>query len=182
MDSTYSQGFYFRILILGIVPFFTHKVNPRTAYTTGQFVKTLAMLCTGLYLHLHQLNPEITRGIGWIPLVMFVVIFLMRGIAIKPVRSILLSELFPTEIRTLAISICQFFQLGSGALLVKLYPNMRTTFQRYGLCYLYAVFGLFSTIWAHYTIPDNRSKSLVEIERFYDDKTPLLSNKRSTNK
>ena len=113
---------------------------------------------------------------------MFVVIFLMRGVAVMPVKFILLAELFPTEIRTLSVGISQFFEFGSGALVVKFYPEMRSVMQRYGLCYLYAVIGMIGTIWAYCTIPDNRSKSLVEIEKNYDSKSKLLKEQSQRNK
>ena len=140
------------------------------------------MLGTATFLYFNQVNPESTKSFTWIPLVMFILIFLMRGIAVMPVKFILLAELFPTEIRTLSVGICQFFEFGSGALIVKLYPDMKSVMQRYGLCYFFAIIGFIGTIWAYFTIPDNRSKSLIEIEKSYDTKTPLLLDKNQQNK
>ena len=88
-----------------------------------------------------------------------------------PIQSILLSELFPTEIRTLSVGIVQASEIGVGAVMVKMYPTMKASMGMYGLCYFYAGAALFNTIWAFFTIPDNRSKTLVEIEKAYGNKT-----------
>lgn len=91
--------------------------------------------------------------------------------ALAPIQSILLSELFPTEIRTLSVGIVQALEIGVGAVMVKMYPTMKATMGMYGLCYFYAGAAFFNTIWAFFTIPDNRSKTLVEIEKAYGNKT-----------
>ena len=52
---------------------------------------------------------------NWVPMVMFVIALITRGIAFLPIQHILLAELFPTEIRTLSVGIVQFFETGTGA-------------------------------------------------------------------
>ena len=105
---------------------------------------------------------------NWVPMVMFVIALIVRGIAFLPIQHILLAELFPTEIRTLSVGIVQFFETGTGAIIVKMYPEMKASMEIYGMCYFFAGVGLLVTICAFCTIPDNRSKTLIAIEKSYD--------------
>ena len=105
---------------------------------------------------------------NWVPMVMFVIALITRGIAFLPIQHILLAELFPTEIRTLSVGIVQFFETGTGAIIVKMYPEMKASIGICGICYFFAAVGLLVTIWAFCSIPDNRSKTLIAIEKSYD--------------
>ena len=78
-----------------------------------------------------------------------------------------MSELFPTEIRTLSIGIVQSLNGGVAAVMAKIYPNMKAAMGMAGLCYFYAATSLLLTVWAFFTISDNRCKTLVEIESAY---------------
>ena len=71
----------------------------------------------------------------------------------------------------MSVGIVQASEIGVGAVMVKMYPTMKSSMGMYGLCYFYAGAALFNTIWAFFTIPDNRSKTLVEIEKAYGSKT-----------
>ena len=41
----------------------------------------------------------------------------------------------------------------------------------HGACYIYAVLAFLCAFWGAATIPDNRGKSLVKVEEFYENKT-----------
>ena len=81
---------------------------------------------------------------------------------------ILVGELYPTEIRSFAVGITHGLAYLSAAILLKLYPGMKNAMTMYGLCYFYASMSLLASVWAYLTIPDNRSKSLVEVEKSFE--------------
>ena len=95
----------------------------------------------------------------------------MRATGVMPILHILRSELFPTEIRAESIGLVQSLFLISGTLSTKFFPEMKNGLGLYGLFFLYAVSGFTSCLWALYTIPDNRGKSLVKVEELYEKKT-----------
>ena len=171
---------WMRLVIALIVPFFVQKMNPKISFSIGQFIKASAMLVIAIYFHLLIHAPEVTKNVTWIPMVMFILQFCVRSIAIMPVLYSLLGELFPTDIRTLSVGIIQSLEFGSAALIVKMYPDMKHVMGMYGICYLYASLGFCNSFWGYCTIPDNRSKSLIEIEEAYQSTSPL--NMKRTNK
>merc|ERR1719228_786372 len=89
-----------------------------------------------------------------------------------------MSELFPTEIRTQSIGITEALYLASEGVGVKLFPEMRNSMGLCGVCLLYASMGYLNVIWGGVSIPDNRGKSLVKVEEFYESKkNPSLETK-----
>ena len=158
---------WMRLVIALIVPWFVQKMNPKWSFSIGQFIKALTMLIIAFYFHLLSYDPELTKNVTWIPMLMFILQFCVRSIAIMPVLYTLLGELFPTDIRTLSVGIIQSLEFGSAATIVKLYPDMKHAMGMYGICYLYASIGFCNSVWGYWSIPDNRSKSLIEIEESY---------------
>ena len=96
---------------------------------------------------------------------------------VMPIIFGLLGELFPTEIRALGVGIVESIVFTLAGISVKLYPQMKHAMELYGLCYFYATITVFTAFWGWTTIPDNRNKSLVDVENSFDSKTPLLSTK-----
>ena len=123
----------------------------------------------------HQLlsanYPEFTcwNILAWVSSIMFFVLFFIRAIGILPVMHMLISEMFPTEIRTQSIGITESMTLASGALAIKLFPNLKNSFGLFGICCLFSAFALILIIWGALTIPDNRGKSLVKVEEMYEE-------------
>ena len=87
---------------------------------------------------------------------------------VQPVLYTLVGELFPTEIRTLAVGIVQSSFFASAFIIVKSFPDLRSLIGIHGVCYLYASLGLLNTFWSICTIPDNRGMSLIRVEESYE--------------
>ena len=103
----------------------------------------------------------------------------MRASGILPVLHTLMSEVYPTEIRTQAIGITQASFLASGAIGVKFFPEMKNAMGLYSLCLLYAVAGLINSIWGLLSIPDNRGKSLIKVEEMYEKKAASVASQQT---
>ena len=80
-----------------------------------------------------------------------------------------MSEIYPTEIRTLAIGISQAALMAFGAICVKFFPEMKEAIGLHGLCFLYTGIGILNTFWGSITIPDTRGKSLIKVEEMYEN-------------
>ena len=156
-----------------MVPFFVGKIKPKILFVIAQTITTLAILTICIYSFIRRfygttLNDEIESSnielFSWIPLVGIIIINVLRGAGIEPVIHILLNEMFPTEIRTLAIGITQSGFLLSGFTSVKMFPTLKESLGLDGTCLLYSLISFFVILWGAYTIPDNRGKSLVKVE------------------
>ena len=85
---------------------------------------------------------------------LYIMTYLSAGIV--PILYTLMSELFPTEIRTQAIGITEALYLASEGVGVKLFPEMKNSMGLCGVCLLYASMGYLNVLWGGLTIPDNR--------------------------
>ena len=165
-----------QLLTAVFVPFIVQKMEPRTSFTVGQILKAISMGTIAAYFYFHDIYPEQSAKLfSWIPLIMITLQHFLRSVTIIPVLYTLVGELFPTEIRAFGVGIVQSSYFTSGAVIVKTYPDLKSYIGLTGLLSLYTCIGLFNSIWGYLTIPDNRSKSLIEVEESYDSTTPLIS-------
>ena len=150
-------------------------MEPRTTFVIGHILDAVSCIIIATYFYFHGMDPEWTKNVTWIPLVMITTIFFLGSASILPILYTLLGELFPTEIRALGVGLVQSSFFMTSAIIVKTYPDFKYYIGLSGVLYFYALMGLFNSFWGYLTIPDNRSKTLIEVEKSYDDKTPLIS-------
>ena len=98
-----------RVSIAGILPFLVQKFPPKMTFAIGQFLKAVSMTFIGLFFTFQYLYPRsmYVAIFNWVPFVMIITQFFLRSVAVQPVLYTLVGELFPTEIRTLAVGIVQ---------------------------------------------------------------------------
>ena len=156
---------------LGFLPLIVGKLKPKTMFVISQILETASIIAICVYAFIIEnqvqdefISSETLESFGWIPIASIIVLIVISGIGIQPVLHILLNEMYPTNIRTLSIGITQSSYLLSNFAVVKLVPTFLNLMGMSGLCLLYTCVNIFSLIWAAFTIPDNRGKSLVEVE------------------
>ena len=94
-----------QIVFLGIAPFLVGNFKPKVLYVIGQSFSTIAIGALGIYVCIQNFYPEFqtVKYFGWIPFASMLVVVVMRGTAVFPILYLLMSEMFPTEIRALSI-------------------------------------------------------------------------------
>ena len=166
-----------------MAPFFIRQFRPKNLFVITSFLTSLAMITIGTFAFLQQFYPDLPHleSFSWIPLAMVIVPVIMRAAGILPVLHSLLSEVFPTDIRTQSIGLVQGTFLATGALSVQFFPQMKSSMSLHGLLFMYGASGLASCIWGLKTIPDNRGKSLIKVEEMYEQKRESDIKKENSN-
>jgi hypothetical protein len=86
-----------------------------------------------------------------------------------------MGELFPSDIRSLAIGLTLSAVLCMSTANILVYPYLIESFQFHGTFYFYAVTSFMTMLWGVFTIPDNRGLSLAKVEaKFAAEKKPPL--------
>ena len=162
MQEIFFTFFFF----LAILPFFMSRFNPKYLFVFCQIISTSCFGFIGTFAYLQRIYPEseTLQYFGWIPLASITVQIIMRSGGILPVMNTLMNELFPTEIRTSSIGICQCLTLTCGFVTIKVFQDLIKLISLSGVCIIYGSIGVIAIIWAATFIPDNRGKSLVKIE------------------
>ena len=168
-------------LILGIVQTLAsistvitiQKLPPKMAYVTFVVIKSVALFAMGTFF---LLQPYGIDYLAWIPLAMMVLIYISHSF-IFSFNWMLMGELFPSELRNFAAGLIECVSYIVVFSMLKLYAQMRDTLGLHGVFFFYGCSGAICCIHATLTIPDNRGKSLSEIESNHDCKTPLIPNR-----
>ena len=161
-----------RVVCAALISLFIQKVSPKILYSTCQFVKTLDMAALGILSFLHAYYPDlpILSYLGWLPMALMVNIIICRALGTCPVLQILLSESYPTDIRTQAVGLtdCGFSLI--GCIVMKVFTNVKDVIGYHGACICFVVVGIMNATWGLVSIPDNRGKSLVKVEEHFEKK------------
>ena len=156
-----------RMITTMITPLFVQRLDTKLSYVIGAALKATATLFIALYFHFLQ-------GIEKLTIIPFVMLLFagsfLQPILITPVLYSLMGELFPTEIRTFSVGIVESTYYFCTAIVIKYFPQMKLAMGLSGVFYFYAAFGALNAIWGFFTIPDNRSKTLTEIEEAFERK------------
>ena len=150
-----------RMITTMITPLFVQKLDTKKSYVIGAALKAMAFITVGLYFQYWTNIQELNTT----PFIMILVAgSFCQTMLIFPALYSLMGESFPTEIRTFSVAIVEAVYYLLNAFVIKFFPDMKLAMGLDGLFYFYAVFGALNAIWGYFTIPDNRSKTLSEIE------------------
>lgn len=123
----------------------------------------LALLCIGVYF---------LFGTAWglsstFLLVFFLAYVLCCAISISAVIFVLLSEMYPTRVRGLAMSIAGFSLWVGTYLIGQLTPWMLETLTPAGTFFLFAAMCIPYILIMRFAVPETTGRSLEEIERYW---------------
>ena len=90
-----------------------------------------------------------------------------ESLGILPIQNILLSELFPTDIRNISVGFVRAVAYLAIYCNMMVYPLASSANIFFELMLGYGAISAFMTVWAIITVKDTDSMSLVEIERSY---------------
>ena len=155
-----------------MAPYFIKKFQPKVLFILANLSTALGVVLIGTFIFLRKYYPFLAflDTFSWIPVASVVIAVGARSIGILPVLHSLMSEVFPTEIRTESIGLVQAFSVASGAVCMKFFPEMKNLMTMHGLFFFYGASCIVSCLWGLKTIPDNRGKSLIKVEEMYENK------------
>ena len=123
-------------------------------------------LATFSYLknNLEAADNSFLDNLGWLPVVFVISIVSAQSIGVYPVLQLLMVELFPSDIRSLATGLTLSATFSNLTASILVYPFMMESFHFYGTFYFYAAIGVVAMLWGVFKIPDNRGLSLAKVE------------------
>ena len=150
--------------------YFIRRFQPKVLFMLGTFSTSVCMVLIGIFAYLHEYFPYLPYldTFSWMPVLSVIIAVIARATCILPVIHSVMSEVFPTEIRTQSIGLVESFALASGALCMKFFPEMKYGMKLHGLFFFYGALGLICCFYGFMTIPDNRGKSLIKVEEMYE--------------
>jgi hypothetical protein len=115
-------------------------------------------------------TPDFLVKMSWVPLVGSTLASFCQNLGLSTVIYILLSESFPTDIRTASVGIVHTLETVALMLNVKCYPILTATIGFPAVAYIYAAMICLMTLWGAATIRNTDGLTLVEVERMFEKK------------
>lgn len=138
------------------------KVGRKPLLTFGTALTLLALLFLGLV----TLMPTSTT-VGYLVFVGLLLFIIGFGIGPGIVVWLALSELLPTQIRSVGMSICLFLNSGVSAVLASVFLILVQHIHISGVFLLCAGFTFFYFMIAKFKLPETKNKTLEEIEQHF---------------
>ena len=90
------------------------------------------------------------------------------SLGLMPILHIIKGEIFPTEIRTLAVGIAMAINHIPLIINMVVFPMATSSGLFHIACYVYSICALFMAVWAIITMKETDDMSLVEVEELYE--------------
>ena len=164
---------FVRILSSGLTVLSIQKLPLKSTFVVLFTIKSLSLTTIAIYFFLQANHSEMVIHWTWIPLAMCCFIYGSHSFLLS-INWILIGELFPSEIRNFTSGLIGFISYIPIFVTLKLFVEMKYAMGLNGVFFFYASVGFITTLYGAFTIPDFRTKSLVEIEKIYNSKTPLI--------
>lgn len=148
--------------VLGILVGLTlmNRINRRTLLLVGFTLTTTFHLLVGLSAYL---LPDGNAKSYLVLVFVILFVFSMQG-TIGPLAWLILSEIFPLKIRSLAIGICVLVLWLANAVVSLLFPIVREAAGIANTFFGFAVLGILALVFVAKCVPETRNRSLEELE------------------
>jgi len=136
------------------------KLGRRFFLITGTSILTVALVGLGIFFE----SKSIQHGVGWLALVCLLVYIMGFAIGLGPVFWLMISEIFPLQMRGPAMAVCTMFNWGFNFLISYTFLTLTSALTKQGAFWLYAFFGACAVIFFATLVPETKDRSLEEIQ------------------
>ncbi len=155
------------------------KLGRRFFLTFGTSLLTVALVGLGIFFH----STSLQHSAGWLALVCLLVYIAGFAIGLGPVFWLMISEIFPLQMRGPAMAVCTMFNWGFNFLISYTFLTLTDVLGKAGTFWLYAFFGVCAVVFFLTVVPETRHRSLEEIQsELGNDADESLSRDRSDSR
>jgi sugar porter (SP) family MFS transporter len=155
------------------------KLGRRFFLITGTGILTVALVVLGAFFA----SPTLQHDVGWLALVALLVYIMGFAIGLGPVFWLMISEIFPLQMRGPAMAVCTMFNWGFNFLIAYTFLSLTDLITKQGTFWLYAFFGLCAIAFFVTLVPETKDRSLEQIQAdLGGDADQALARDRSTER
>jgi len=155
------------------------RLGRRFFLITGTSILTVALVVLGAFFA----SPTLQHSLGWLALVALLVYIMGFAIGLGPVFWLMISEIFPLQMRGPAMAVCTMFNWGFNFLISYTFLTLTDVLTKQGTFWLYAFFGVCAVVFFATLVPETKDRSLEEIQSdLGSDADEALSRDRSAER
>jgi sugar porter (SP) family MFS transporter len=136
------------------------KLGRRFFLTFGTVCLTIALIGLGVFFA----SPSLQHSVGWLALACLLFYIFGFAIGLGPVFWLMISEIFPLQMRGPAMAVCTMFNWGFNFLISYTFLSLTDWITKSGTFWLYAGFGVCALIFFLTMIPETKGRSLEQIQ------------------
>jgi sugar porter (SP) family MFS transporter len=136
------------------------KLGRRFFLIAGTSTLTVALVGLGVFFA----STSVQQSAGWLALVCLLVYIAGFAVGLGPVFWLMISEIFPLQMRGPAMAVCTMFNWGFNFLIAYTFLTLTDVLTKQGAFWLYAFFGVCAVVFFVTIVPETKDRSLEQIQ------------------
>lgn len=132
---------------------------------------SISLFFTALYFYFHEQDPLSVVDFGWLPVTALVAYIICYNFGLELASTIFLGELFPTNIKAVALGIADVFSVMNGTICSKLFQVLNENFGMFVPFCCFSACCAVGVIFIIKYVPETKNKTLEEIQMYFIKKT-----------
>jgi sugar porter (SP) family MFS transporter len=128
-------------------------------------------------LGLAFLLPGLSGIVGWIAIVSLALYIAFFAVGLGPVFWLLISEIYPQEVRGAAMSVASVGNWASNLLVSLTFLSLVGTIGRPFTFWLYALVGVAAIVFVYFLVPETKGRSLEDIQQLWIKRSGKANNR-----
>ncbi|XP_023022314.2 facilitated trehalose transporter Tret1 [Leptinotarsa decemlineata] len=147
-----------------IAAFIVGKLGRRPLLLFSSFGTGICLAIIALYFYLKQINPSLVESFRWLPILSIVFYISCYSLGVGPLPISILSELFPSDLRSTATSLASTILSIFLFIIVTLYPILSESLGVHCCLGIFSVGCFLSFTFMFLLLPETKGKSFSEIQ------------------
>jgi sugar porter (SP) family MFS transporter len=136
------------------------KLGRRFFLIGGTSVLTAALVGLGLFFE----SAAVRSAVPWLALACLLVYIMGFAVGLGPVFWLMISEIFPIQMRGPAMAVCTMFNWGLNFAISYTFLTLTDAITKQGAFWLYAFFGVCALLFFSLLVPETKDRSLEQIQ------------------
>jgi len=136
------------------------KLGRRFFLIAGTCVLTVALVGLGIFFA----SSSVQHAAPWLALACLLTYIMGFAVGLGPVFWLMISEIFPLQMRGPAMAVCTMFNWGFNFAISYTFLTLTDAISKQGAFWLYAGFGVCAVAFFTFVAPETKDRSLEEIQ------------------
>ncbi|KAK5645216.1 hypothetical protein RI129_006516 [Pyrocoelia pectoralis] len=163
-NSTAIQFALLMVVACIISMFLVDSVGRRVLLCTSSFLTAVSLFVISTYFAVKHAGVD-TSDYTWIPITSIMLYAIVHKIGLSFVPIIITSELFPTNIKAVAVTIGDALYVTASAISIFVFHYLYRNFGMHVPFFLFSVCAILIGIFAIFILPETKGRSLDEIQQ-----------------
>jgi len=136
------------------------KLGRRFFLIGGTSILTVALVGLGVFFA----SGGVRNAVPWLALACLLVYIMGFAVGLGPVFWLMISEIFPLQMRGPAMAVCTMFNWGLNFAISYTFLTLTDSITKQGTFWLYAFFGVCAVVFFVTVVPETKDRSLEQIQ------------------